>query len=246
MLGRGMRRCPSLPDGKPSFFVLDLCGDYAAFGGDDPRILREQMPVWSRNFAAQVRLAGELQSLSHSESCAPLRQTLVRAVHRRITGLNRENFSVRRYLPLLDRFADLSAFDTLTPRDIVILTEQLAPILPPDGTPIETALFSETMYALMTARVCRREYDEERAEILQTVRALSRMGTNRKIAAQKKLLNRILFNRHLDNAPIPELETIRRTLEPLIRYLEREKTPVELSFADRILSINITGESSTS
>lgn len=242
MLGRGMRRCPSLPDGKPSFFVLDLCGDYAAFGGDDPRIFRERMPVWSRNFAAQVRLAGELQSLALSESCAPLRQTLVRALHRRLSQLNRENFSVRRHLPLLDRFSELSAFDTLAPRDIAALTEQIAPILPPDGTPEQAALFSETMYALMTARACRKEYSEERAEVMQIVRALSRMGTNRKIAAQKKLLNRILFNGYLDNASLGELETVRRTLEPLIRYLEQKPQPEQIAFSDRILSINITGE----
>jgi len=236
MLGRGMRRCSDLPDGKPSFWVLDLCGNFRAFGGENPLSPDEPMPVYCRNFAAQAALAYELQSLSHSESGAKLRTTLVKALHRRIGELDRESFSVRRRLYDIDRFSSLSAFDALSPQELTVLTERVAPLILPDGTSESASVFDGQMYTVMLARLRRREDAAALREILHTVRALSRMGTHRKIAQQKKLINRILYNGYLKSAPVPELETARRAISPLIRYLSGTDAPIRTAFTDRIIS----------
>ncbi len=243
MLGRGMRRCHTLPGGKPTFFVLDLCGNFRAFGGENTEYESEPLPVQSRNFAAQVRIAAQLQSLSLSESGAALRGTLIRFLHRQISALDPESFSVRRRLAALTPFRNEEAFAALTPQDITVLCRDIAPLMQADGTTERAALFSEQMYTIMLARLQHKPYDESRAAVLRIVRTLAQMATHRKIALQKKTLNRILFNKYLDQAPVPELETARRAIEPLIRYLPAEDTaPIRTHFADRILSADIITE----
>jgi len=239
MLGRGMRRCTELPDGKPTFFVLDLCGNFRSFGGEDDASESEPLPVQSRNFAAQVRIAAQLQTLSLGESGTALRTTLVRSLHRQIKALDPDSFSVRRRLAALTPFRNEEAFTALTPRDITALCRDIAPLMQVDGTTERAALFNEQMYAIILARLQHKPYEDSRAEVLRTVRALAQMATHRKIALQKKTLNRILYNKYLDQAPVPELETARRAIEPLIQYLPTEDAvPLRTYFTDRILSVN--------
>ena len=55
--------------------------------------------------------------------------------------------------------------------------------------------------------------------------------------SQKKYINRILFNGEWKNAPLKDLETARRALSPLIRYIaEEEERAVYLDLTDRILA----------
>jgi type I site-specific restriction endonuclease len=243
MLGRGMRRCRDLPDGKPTFFVLDLCDNFRTFRSGSLPCEDEPLPVHARNFAARVRIAAELQSLSPREGDAALRESLVKALHREIRALDTGSFSVQRHLAAIAPFLDPAAFTALSTRDVAVLCRDIAPLIATDGTEERTALFNEQMYTILLARLEKKPYDETRAAILRTVRTLAQMGTHRKVALQKKTLNRILFNKYLDQASSLELETARRALEGLIRYLPAEsETPIRTHFTDRILSETPLGE----
>ncbi len=237
MLGRGMRRCHALPDGKPSFFVLDLCGNFRAFREESTAYESEPLPVHCRNFAARVRIAAGLQSLSPREGDAALRESLVKALQKEIGALDPESFSVRRRLAAIAPYRDPETFTALSPLDVTVLCRDIAPLMGACGTEERTALFNEHMYTVMLALLERTPYDESRAPVLRIVRTLAQMGTHRKLALQKKTLNRILFNKYLDQASVAELETARRALEGLIRYLPPEDTaPIRTHFTDKILS----------
>lgn len=236
MLGRGMRRCGALPDGKPRFYVLDLCGNFRAFAGDTPEDDGEPLPVRSRVFQWQVRLTAALQTLEYSESCAQMRAVLVRALRRQIAELDHESFGARRHLASLERFSAGEAFDALTPRDVSELTGQIAPLILPDGTDASCAAFDEQMYALLTHRAQHTDCEEESAVILRTAGQLSALASHPRIAQKKKLLHRILCNGFLKKASLPELEEARRELQPLVRLIkDKNGAPIRTCFTDRLL-----------
>lgn len=232
MLGRGMRRAPE----KEFFHVLDVCGNFAAFCYGDSPDAAEVPPIHIRLFMQKVHLIAALQGLNHAAD-APLRETLVRDVVRRIGELDRESFAVRRHLSAVDRFRTAEAMEALSPRDMTILCQEIAPLMLPDGTLPAAALFDEQMLTLMLARAERGDTKDLEDILTRRVRMLSRLGSIEKIQRQKKYIHRILFNGELENAPLKDLETARRALSPLIRYIaEEEERPVYLDLSDRILA----------
>jgi len=237
MLGRAMR--PRMPGGIPkeSFFVLDLYGNFRRYADGNGEDTESSLHVWSRVFVLQARLAAALQSLEHAESGAALRTILTRHLHRRIRELDRESFSVRRRMAAIEPFLTPRRFDVLSDADVQTLCTTVAPVILPDGTPAETALFDEQMYTLMLARAQNRPLNACTEPLYQTAALLARMGSLPKIARQKKLLNKILYSGFLKNASLHELETARRALQPLIRHtITGRNTSVRTSFSDRILS----------
>lgn len=232
MLGRGMRRTQE----KEAFHVLDVCGNFSAFcSGNSPDVI-EMPPIHMRLFRLKVQLIAALQGLDHAAD-APLRETLVRDVVRQIGELDRESFAVRRHLSAVDRFRTPDAMEAISPRDVAILCEEIAPLMLPDGTLPAAALFDEQMFTLMLTRANRGNTQDLEDILTRRVRMLSRLGSIEKIQRQKKYINRILFNGEWKNAPLKDLETARRALSPLIRYIaEEEERAVYLDLTDRILA----------
>lgn len=237
MLGRGMRHTAALPDGKPRFYVLDLCGNFRAFAGDTPEDDGEPLPVRCRIFALQVRIVLALQSLEYAEECAPLRAVLVRAIRRQIAQLAPESFAARRHLAALKRFSEEDAFTALTPRDADVLLSDVAPLILPDAAPPASALFDEQMYALLLHRALHENCEDETAYTMRCAGQLAALATHPKIARQKKLLHRILYNGYLGNSSLSELDEARRALSPLVRLLGEDKAGAQRTpFTDCLLS----------
>ena len=127
--------------------------------------------------------------------------------------------------------------EAISPRDVAILCEEIAPLMLPDGTLPAAALFDEQMFTLMLTRANRGNTQDLEDILTRRVRMLSRLGSIEKIQRQKKYINRILFNGEWKNAPLKDLETARRALSPLIRYIaEEEERAVYLDLTDRILA----------
>ena len=232
MLGRGMRRTTE----KDSFHVLDVCGNFDAFGGENTVDKTETLPIPTRLFTLKVRLITALQELDHAAD-APLREILVRDVCRRIRELDRDSFAVRRHLGAVDRFSRKEAMDGLTARDTEILITEIAPLMLEDGTPAASSSFDEWMYTLILCRATGKSFREAEEILIRRTRMLSRLGSIEKIGRQKKYINRILFNRELENAPLKDLETARRALSPLMRYIAEELArPLYVDLEDPVLA----------
>ena len=232
MLGRGMRRTAE----KDSFHVLDVCGNFDAFGGEGTADNAETLPIPTRLFTLKVRLITALQELDHAAD-APLREILVRDVCRRIRELDRDSFAVRRHLGAVDRFSRKEAMDGLTARDTEILITEIAPLMLEDGTPAASSSFDEWMYTLILCRATGKSFREAEEILIRRTRMLSRLGSIEKIGRQKKYINRILFNGELENAPLKDLETARRALSPLMRYIAEELArPLYVDLEDPILA----------
>ena len=232
MLGRGMR----LTTEKDSFHVLDVCGNFDAFGGENTVDKTETLPIPTRLFTLKVRLITALQELDHAAD-APLREILVRDVCRRIRELDRDSFAVRRHLGAVDRFSRKEAMDGLTARDTEILITEIAPLMLEDGTPAASSSFDEWMYTLILCRATGKSFREAEEILIRHTRMLSRLGSIEKIGRQKKYINRILFNGELENAPLKDLETARRALSPLMRYIAEELArPLYVDLEDPVLA----------
>ncbi len=236
MLGRGVRKSP----GKTDFFVLDMYDNFRRFADADTADAEPSLPAEGRLFTLRVRLAEALQSLTYAGSCEALRSSTVREIQKQLRLIPRDSFFARRKRGLLDHFAKTSAFAVLSPEDTAVLCCTVAPLLPPSPESTAVLTFDERMLQLMLARAQRRT-DAAVAALLHRlhddVRALSGRASLKKIARQKKLLNRILHNGYAAEASLTELEEIRLALRPLIQYLPAESAPIPLPFADRVLEL---------
>ena len=232
MLGRGMRRTAE----KDSFHVLDVCGNFDVFAGEGAADRTETHPLHTRLFLLKIQLITALQELDHAAD-GPLREILVRDVCRRIRELDRDSFAVRRHLGAIDRFVRKESMDGLTARDAEILMDEIAPLMMEDGTPAASASFDEWMYKLMLSRAKKEPFREAEEILTRYARMLSRLGSIEKIGRQKKYINRILFNGELENAPLKDLETARRALSPLMRYIAEDVArPLYVDLNDPILA----------
>lgn len=236
MLGRGMRLC----ENKSHFFVLDLCGNFRAYGGNPADTHREPSSDTESIFCLRVRLAQQLQSLQYANSCAALRRDTVREITSRLRSVNRESFSARRHAETLDRYTKAAALTALTDKDTMLLCEELAPLLPPDKDSPAVRSLDRRMLTLMLARTQNRtdgEITEALRSLIEDAETLAKRASHKKITQQKKLLNRIIHNAYLENASLPELDEARRALRPLMRFIPQNDTPVRFTLPDRVLAI---------
>lgn len=236
MLGRGMRQAP----GKKHFFVLDMYDNFQRFADADMKEAELPLPAEGRLFSLRVQLAQALQSLTYAGSCEALRNSTVRELQKQMRLIPREDFFARRKIGLLDRFSHAGAFAALSPEDVSALSCAVAPLLPPSSESAAVLAFDERMLQLMLARTQRRTDAAVTAllnDLVNDVRALAGRASLKKVARQKKLLNRILHNGYAVEASLPELEEIRLALRPLIPYLPAVKEPIPLPFADRLIDV---------
>lgn len=236
MLGRGMR----LWKDKTHFFVLDLCDNFRTYGADAADTPVTRLSNSAQTFCLRVQLTQALQSLEHAASCEQLRRDTVREIVCALRTVNRDSFAARHRAALLDRYKAASAFAALSPADTAEICDCLAPLLPPAKDAPATLSLDLRMLTLMLARANHRT-DEVLNDTLESLRAdveiLAKRASHKKIAQQKKLLNRILRNAYLENASLTELEEARRVLRTLVRYLPKDETPIRFSLPDRIIGI---------
>ncbi len=236
MLGRGMR----LAEGKTDFFVLDLCGNFDTYEKGLPAPKPEPRSEAQAIFCLRVRLAEALQSLRFANTCEQLRKDTVREITACIRLINRDTFAARRYSEALDRYTKKAAYEMLHDESIRELCFDISHLLPPASESPAVLSLDKRMLTLMLAKAQGRTdaaVSETIASLKEDAGILAKRASNKRIAKQKKLLNRIVHNEYLETATLTELEEARRLLRPLVHFLPKADSPVHICIPDRILSL---------
>ncbi len=241
MIGRGTRLCPGLLDGedKKQFYIFDFCGNFEFFrlhakGKDVPTTLSVQQRI----FDLKVSLIYQLQGLEYqTEELKAFRDGLIADVTQKVKELNRENFSVKQHLKFVDLYSDAKRFEVLSPLDTQQLSEEVAPLILPYVDEIGAVRFDALLYAIELAHVAGNKYTRGIRDLMNKVRAVSKVGTIPAVQAQQEFISQLLQTDYVEQASIHEFEIIREKLRDLIKYIPAVDNPrYETDFTDDILS----------
>lgn len=240
MIGRGTRLCPGLLDGedKQKFYIFDFCGNFEFFRMNKGKATANMMALQGAIFNLEFQITYKLQDMEYqTERLIAYRNALIQHMSEKVQELNRENFAVRQHLKYVDLYSDQSSYQTLSYEDTLLVREELAPLILPDGDEASAVRFDALMYGIELAYLIGKKYGKARSDLLKKVSAISTVANIPEIMVQAELINQILHTDYLDRAGINEFEHIRESLRDLMKYLPKKKVRYDTNFEDDILSI---------
>ncbi len=240
MIGRGTRLCPGLLDGedKQKFYIFDFCGNFEFFRMNKGKATANMMALQGAIFNLEFQITYKLQDMEYqTERLIAYRNALIQHMSEKVQELNRENFAVRQHLKYVDLYSDQSNYQTLSYEDTLLVREELAPLILPDGDEASAVRFDALMYGIELAYLIGKKYGKARNDLLKKVSAISTVANIPEIMVQSELINQILHTDYLDRAGINEFEYIRENLRDLMKYLPKKKVRYDTNFEDDILSI---------
>ena len=240
MIGRGTRLCPGLLDGedKQKFYIFDFCGNFEFFRMNKGKATANMMALQGAIFNLEFQITYKLQDMEYqTERLIAYRNALIQHMSEKVQELNRENFAVRQHLKYVDLYSDQSNYQALSYEDTLLVREELAPLILPDGDEASAVRFDALLYGIELAYLIGKKYGKARSDLLKKVSAISTVANIPEIMVQAELINQILHTDYLDRAGINEFEHIRESLRNLMKYLPKKKVRYDTNFEDDILSI---------
>ena len=240
MIGRGTRLCPGLLDGedKQKFYIFDFCGNFEFFRMNKGKATANMMALQGAIFNLEFQITYKLQDMEYqTERLIAYRNALIQHMSEKVQELNRENFAVRQHLKYVDLYSDQSNYQALSYEDTLLVREELAPLILPDGDEASAVRFDALMYGIELAYLIGKKYGKARSDLLKKVSTISTVANIPEIMVQAELINQILHTDYLDRAGINEFEHIRESLRDLMKYLPKKKVRYDTNFEDDILSI---------
>lgn len=120
--------------------------------------------------------------------------------------------------------------------DTLIVKEEVAPLILPDGDDASAVRFDALMYGIELAYLVGKKYSKARTDLYKKVTGIASVANIPEIQAQSELINKILNTDYVDNAGINEFEEIREKLRDLMKYLPHPNIRYDTNFTDEILS----------
>ena len=240
MIGRGTRLCPGLLDGedKQKFYIFDFCGNFEFFRMNKGKATANMMALQGAIFNLEFQITYKLQDMEYqTERLIAYRNALIQHMSEKVQELNRENFAVRQHLKYVDLYSDQSNYQALSYEDTLLVREELAPLILPDGDDASAVRFDALLYGIELAYLIGKKYGKARSDLLKKVSAISTVANIPEIMVQAELINQILHTDYLERAGINEFEHIRESLRDLMKYLPKKKVRYDTNFEDDILSI---------
>ena len=239
MIGRGTRLCPGLLDGadKQKFYIFDFCGNFEFFRMNKGKASANMIALQGAIFNLKFEITYKLQDIEYQmDRLIAYRKALVQQMSEKVQELPRDNFAVRQHLKYVELYSTESNYQTLTYEDTLIVKEEVAPLILPDGEDASAVRFDALMYGIELAYLVGKKYSKARSDLRKKVAGIAGMGHIPAIQAQRELIDKILNTGYLDDAGINEFEEIREKLRDLIKYIPKEKKKYETNFADELLS----------
>ena len=239
MIGRGTRLCSGLIDGqdKEKFYIFDFCGNFEFFRMNQGKTTANMVALQGAIFSLKFEIAYKLQSLEYQiDRLIVYRSKLVEAMVGKVQELNRENFAVRQHLKYVDTYSVENNYQSITFEDTLMVREELAPLIMPDGEEASAVRFDALMYGMELAYLAGKGYGRHKSDLFKKIEGLAGVANIPEIKKQSELINKILHTDYIDNAGIDEFEHIRISLRNLMKYLPQGMIKYDTDFTDEILS----------
>ena len=239
MIGRGTRLCPGLLDGadKQKFYIFDFCGNFEFFRMNKGKASANMIALQGAIFNLKFEITYKLKDIEYQmDRLIAYRKALVQQMSEKVQELPRDNFAVRQHLKYVELYSTESNYQTLTYEDTLIVKEEVAPLILPDGEDASAVRFDALMYGIELAYLVGKKYSKARTDLYKKVTGIASVANIPEIQAQSELINKILDTDYVDNAGINEFEEIREQLRDLMKYLPHPNIRYDTNFTDEILS----------
>lgn len=240
MIGRGTRLCPGLLDGedKQKFYIFDFCGNFDFFRMNKGKAAANTIPLQGAIFNLQFEISYKLQDMEYqTDRLTAYRKALVDQMSGKVRELPRDSFAVRQHLKYVELYSEPSGYHALTYEDTLLVREEVAPLIQPDGDEVNAVRFDALMYGIELAYLVGKKYSKARTDLNRKVAGIAGMSNIPEIQAQSDLINKILHTDYVEAAGINEFEKIREKLRDLMKYVSSEKVKYTTNFADELLSM---------
>ncbi|SFL06885.1 type I restriction enzyme, R subunit [Lachnospiraceae bacterium KH1T2] len=242
MIGRGTRLCPGLIDGedKSKFYIFDFCGNFDFFRMGKGRETTNTLALQGAIFNLEFQMAFKLQDIEYQvDRLIEYRKHLVEVMAGKVKELvqQRDNFAVRQHIKYVDLYSAEDNYKALTYEDTLIVGEELAPLILPDGDEIAAVRFDALIYGLELAQLAKRGYGRLKSDLLKKVSGIAEIANIPEIQEQKGLINEILNTDYIDRAGTEDFERIRECLRGLMKYVNPRVVRYDTDFTDNILDV---------
>ncbi len=240
MIGRGTRLCPGLLDGedKNKFYIFDFCGNFEFFRLNKGKASANMIALQGAIFNLQFEISYKLQDINYQiDRLIAYRTELVRQMSQKVKELPRDNFSVKQHLKYVDLYSSEENYTRITYEDTLIVREEVAPLILPDGDEASAVRFDALLYGIELAYLIGKKYSRARKELLKKVSAVAEVANIPEIQAQTDFIQRVLNTDYLEQADIHDFEEIRERLRNLMKYIPRTMYRYDVNYADEILSM---------
>ena len=240
MIGRGTRLCPGLLDGenKQKFYIFDFCGNFEFFRMNKGKATANMIALQGAIFNLKFEISYKLQDMEYQiDRLIEYRKALVKQMSKKVRELPRDNFAVRQHLKYVDLYSLESNYNALTYEDTLIVREEVAPLILPDGDEASAVRFDALMYGIELAYLVGKKYSRARTDLRKKVAGIANVANIPEIQSQSELINKILNTDYVDNAGINEFEEIREKLRDLMKYIPKGTIKYVTNFTDELLSM---------
>ena len=189
-------------------------------------------------FNLKFEISYKLQDIEYQiDRLIAYRNALVKQMSEKVKELPRDNFAVRQHLKYVELYSLESNYNALTYEDTLIVREEVAPLILPDGDEASAVRFDALMYGIELAYLVGKKYSKARTDLYKKVAGIASVANIPEIQAQSDLIHKILNTDYVNNAGINEFEEIRERLRDLMKYIPRGKVKYVTNFTDELLSI---------
>lgn len=240
MIGRGTRLCPGLIDGedKQKFYIFDFCGNFEFFRMNKGKATANMIALQGAIFNLKLEICYKLQDMDYQIArLAAYRSLLVKQMSEKVQELPRDNFTVRQHLKYVDLYSAEVNYQGLTYEDILVVREEVAPLILPDGDDASAVRFDALMYGIELACLMGKKYTRARNDLYKKVNGIASVANIPEIQMQSELIQKILNTDYLDHAGIDEFEEIREKLRGLMKYIPKSVLHYDTHFEDDLLSV---------
>lgn len=240
MIGRGTRLCPALLDGedKDKFYIFDFCGNFEFFRMNKGKATANMIALQGAIFNLKFEISYKLQNVEYQvDRLIAYRKALVKQMSEKVKELPRDNFAVRQHLKYVDLYSSEDNYQTLSYEDTLLVKEEVAPLILPDGDEANAVRFDALMYGIELAYLMGKKYTRARSDLYKRVDGIASIANIPEIQAQSDLIHKILNTDYVDTAGINEFEEIREKLRNLIKYIPKRHIRYDTNFEDDLLSI---------
>lgn len=244
MIGRGTRLCPGLLGGenKQKFYIFDFCGNFEFFRMNKGKATANMIALQGAIFNLKFEISYKLQDIEYQvDRLIAYRKALVKQMSEKVQELPRDNFAVRQHLKYVDLYSSESNYNALTYEDTLIVREEVAPLILPDGDEASAVRFDALMYGIELAYLVGKKYSKARTDLYKKVAGIASVANIPEIQVQSDLINKILNTDYVDNAGINDFEEIREKLRDLMKYLPHINVRYDTNFTDELLSTEWKG-----
>ena len=241
MIGRGTRLCPELLDGedKKKFYILDFCGNFEFFRMNQGKPTANMIPLQCAIYNLKFEIAYKLQDIAYQsdERLTVYRKNFVQQMCKKVQELRRSNFDVRQHLKYVELYSVEENYQALTYGDTLIVREEVAPLILPDGDEASAVRFDALLYGIELAHLIGKKYTRARNDLRKRVIGVSKVANIPEINAQTEFINKIINTDYVERAGINEFEEIRTKLRDLMKYIKKDNIKYDTNFADELLSM---------